>query len=52
MNEVSAAVIAIAFGLSAVFVPTAFLAGIEGQFFREFALTIAVAHDALSLQRH
>ncbi len=43
MEEVTAAVIAIAFGLCAVFVPTAFLGGITGQFFRQFALTIAVA---------
>jgi multidrug efflux pump len=43
MDEVTVAVIAIAFGLSAVFVPTAFLAGITGQFFRQFALTIATA---------
>ncbi len=43
MEEVTGAVIAIAFGLSAVFVPTAFLAGITGQFFRQFALTIAVS---------
>ncbi len=43
MDEVSGAVIAIAFGLSAVFVPTAFISGILGQFFRQFALTIAVS---------
>src|SRR4030095_6962209 len=43
MNEVTGAVIAIAFGLSAVFVPTAFLSGISGLFYRQFALTIAVA---------
>jgi hydrophobe/amphiphile efflux-1 (HAE1) family protein len=43
MDEVTGAVIAIAFGLSAVFIPTAFLAGITGQFFRQFALTIAVS---------
>ncbi|TMB22323.1 MAG: efflux RND transporter permease subunit, partial [Deltaproteobacteria bacterium] len=43
MDEVTGAVIAIAFGLSAVFVPTAFLGGIAGQFYRQFALTIAVA---------
>ena len=41
MDEVTAAVIAIAVGLSAVFVPTAFIAGISGQFYRQFALTIA-----------
>src|SRR4030095_2035293 len=43
MDEVTGAVIAIAFGLSAVFVPTAFLGGIAVQFYRQFALTIAVA---------
>jgi hydrophobe/amphiphile efflux-1 (HAE1) family protein len=43
MDEVTGAVVAIAFGLSAVFVPTAFIAGISGQFFRQFALTIAVS---------
>ncbi len=43
MDEVTGAVIAIAFGLSAVFVPTAFLGGISGAFYRQFSLTIAVA---------
>ena len=43
MDEVTPAVIAIAFGLSAVFVPTAFIGGISGQFYRQFALTIAVS---------
>ncbi|MCC6124536.1 MAG: efflux RND transporter permease subunit [Pirellulales bacterium] len=43
MEEVSLAVIAIAFSLSAVFIPTAFMSGITGQFFRQFALTIATA---------
>jgi len=43
MDEVTGAVIAIAAGLSAVFVPTAFISGISGQFYRQFALTIAVA---------
>ncbi|OQY69393.1 MAG: hypothetical protein B6D46_00185 [Polyangiaceae bacterium UTPRO1] len=43
MEEVTSAVIAIAFGLCAVFVPTAFLGGITGQFYRQFALTIAAA---------
>jgi hydrophobe/amphiphile efflux-1 (HAE1) family protein len=41
MDEVTAAVIAIAFGLSAVFIPVAFISGITGQFYRQFALTIA-----------
>lgn len=43
MDEVTPAVIAIAVGLSAVFIPTAFLAGLTGQFYRQFALTIAVS---------
>ncbi|MGN6370541.1 MAG: efflux RND transporter permease subunit [Phycisphaerae bacterium] len=41
MDEVTPAVIAIAFGLSAVFVPVAFISGITGQFYRQFALTIS-----------
>jgi multidrug efflux pump len=43
MTEVGPALISIALVLSAVFVPTAFLGGISGEFFRQFALTIAVA---------
>ncbi len=43
MEEVTVAVIAIAFGLSAVFIPTAFISGITGQFYRQFALTIATS---------
>ncbi|RUO99159.1 efflux RND transporter permease subunit [Hyphomicrobium sp.] len=43
MEEVGTALIAIALVLSAVFVPTAFITGISGQFYRQFALTIAGA---------
>ncbi|HEY5813635.1 MAG TPA: efflux RND transporter permease subunit, partial [Terrimicrobiaceae bacterium] len=43
MQEVGGAVIAVALVLSAVFVPTAFITGISGEFFRQFALTIAVS---------
>ncbi|MGE0715591.1 MAG: efflux RND transporter permease subunit [Alphaproteobacteria bacterium] len=43
MDEVGGAVIAIALVLSAVFVPTAFIPGLTGQFYRQFALTIAVS---------
>ncbi len=43
MHEVSGPVIAVALVLSAVFVPCAFITGITGQFFRQFALTIAVS---------
>ena len=43
MEQVSGPVIAVALVLSAVFVPCAFISGITGQFFRQFALTIAVS---------
>ncbi|MHB1422385.1 MAG: efflux RND transporter permease subunit [Gemmataceae bacterium] len=43
MEEITGPVIAITLVLCAVFVPTAFLAGISGQFFRQFALTIAAS---------
>jgi len=43
MNEVSGPVVAVALVLCAVFVPTAFVSGITGQFYRQFALTIAVS---------
>src|SRR5262249_2075145 len=43
MDEVTGPVIAVALVLCAVFVPCAFLEGITGQFFRQFAVTIAVS---------
>lgn len=43
MDEVTGPVIAIGVVLSAVFIPTAFVPGISGQFYRQFALTIAGA---------
>ncbi|MEE1609914.1 efflux RND transporter permease subunit [Microvirga sp. CF3016] len=43
MDEVGTALVAIALVLVAVFVPTAFIPGITGQFYRQFALTIAVS---------
>src|SRR5246500_5219720 len=43
MDEVGAAIISIAVVLTAVFVPTALVSGISGQFYRQFALTIAIA---------
>src|SRR5262249_47531110 len=54
MEEVSGPVVAIAFILGAVFIPVAFLTGISGQIYRQFALTIAAsvmlsAFSALSL---
>jgi HAE1 family hydrophobic/amphiphilic exporter-1 len=54
MEEVSGPVIAIALILAAVFIPTAFVPGITGQLYRQFAVTIAVsvlfsAFNALTL---
>ena len=43
MEQVSGPVVAIGLVLAAVFVPCAFISGITGQFFRQFALTIAVS---------
>ena len=43
MDEVGSALIAIALVLCAVFVPAGFITGISGQFYRQFALTIAGA---------
>jgi hydrophobe/amphiphile efflux-1 (HAE1) family protein len=43
MEEVGGALVSIALVLCAVFVPTAFIGGISGQFFQQFAITIAVA---------
>ena len=54
MEEVSSPVIAIALILAAVFIPTAFIAGIKGLLYRQFAVTIAIsvlfsAFNALTL---
>jgi multidrug efflux pump len=43
MGEVSGPIIAIALVLVAVFVPLAFITGLTGQFYRQFALTIAIS---------
>jgi multidrug efflux pump len=43
MEEVTGPVIAVALVLCAVFVPTAIIPGITGQFYRQFALTVAVS---------
>jgi hydrophobe/amphiphile efflux-1 (HAE1) family protein len=43
MQEVSGPIIAIALVLCAVFVPIAFVSGLTGQFYRQFALTIAIS---------
>ncbi len=50
MDEVGGALIGIALVLVAVFVPTAFMGGIAGQFYKQFALTIASA-TLISLDR-
>lgn len=43
MDEITQPVIGISLVLAAVFIPTAFIPGLTGQFFRQFALTIATA---------
>jgi multidrug efflux pump len=43
MTEVSGPIIAIALTLCAVFIPIAFISGLTGQFYRQFALTIAIS---------
>jgi multidrug efflux pump len=43
MKEVSSPIVAIASVLCAVFVPMAFLSGVSGQFFKQFAVTIAIS---------
>jgi hydrophobe/amphiphile efflux-1 (HAE1) family protein len=43
MDEITGPILAITLVLSAVFLPAAFLGGITGQFFRQFALTIAAS---------
>jgi len=43
MREVSGPIIAIAVVLCAVFIPIAFLSGVTGQFYRQFAVTIAIS---------
>jgi multidrug efflux pump len=43
MTEVTGPIIAIALVLCAVFVPTAFISGLTGQFYKQFAITIAIS---------
>jgi hydrophobic/amphiphilic exporter-1 (mainly G- bacteria), HAE1 family len=43
MDEVGGALLAIALVLAAVFIPTAFITGVSGAFYQQFAVTIAVA---------
>ncbi len=56
MREVSGPIIAISLTLVAVFVPIAFISGLTGQFYKQFALTIAIstvisAFNSLTLSR-
>jgi multidrug efflux pump len=43
MNEVTGPIVATALVLCAVFIPTAFISGLTGQFYKQFALTIAIS---------
>lgn len=43
MSEVTGPIIAIALVLCAVFIPTAFISGLTGQFYKQFALTITIS---------
>ena len=43
MHEVTSPIVATALVLCAVFIPTAFISGLTGQFYRQFALTIAIS---------
>src|SRR6185369_6336450 len=43
MKEVTGPIIAIALVLCAVFIPTAFISGLTGQFYKQFAITIAIS---------
>ena len=49
MEEVSGPVVAIALILSAVFIPTAFIPGITGRMYQQFAVTIAISVPLLVL---
>ncbi|MEB0303454.1 efflux RND transporter permease subunit, partial [Mucilaginibacter sp. 5C4] len=43
MSEVTGPIIATALVLCAVFIPAAFISGLTGQFYKQFALTIAIS---------
>jgi multidrug efflux pump len=43
MREVTGPIVATALVLSAVFIPTAFISGLTGQFYKQFAITIAIS---------
>ena len=52
MDEITGPILAITLVLSSVLLPSAFLGGITGQFFRQFALTISGVDAHLGRQRH
>ena len=52
MDEVQKPVVAIAFVLSAVFIPVAFLGGITSVFYKQFALTLMPVLCALLMKQH
>jgi len=43
MREVTGPIVAVALVLSAVFIPTAFIPGLSGQFYKQFAITVAIS---------
>jgi len=43
MREVTGPIVATALVLAAVFIPTAFITGLTGQFYKQFAITIAIS---------
>ena len=50
MDEVGSALVAISLVLIGVFLPTAFITGLQGTFYRQFAITIAAAHRDLGIR--
>ena len=48
MREVTGPIVATALVLCAVFIPTAFISGLTGQFYKQFAITIAISHRHLA----
>ena len=51
MREVTGPIVATALVLSAVFIPTAFISGLTGQFYKQFAITIAISIVILHIGR-
>ena len=51
MDEVQGPVVAIALVLAAVFIPMAFIPGVTGQLYKQFAITVAVSTHVLGTRR-